>query len=265
MTLHLLKRAELSWKEGFSVVAPNSVMVPSSTCGRNASWGKKTRVSQRGRYPQQQLWITVYSTAIRGCAYSFIVLSYTDLSKLSCSDQQTYWKFKLPNYHVHDSVVCKQQHQQQKQNKQATTPPPPPTHTHTLKHVIFTCCNLLKRWISSMKRMVFLLSIILSFLATFTTSFTSLTPQVVAERKVNFVPCLLRATRAMIRARVVWWIGVLSWWKNNHSTIAILYQALWETQLCILYTWVAKPACSGILIMNSTPPFAGKFGNKVLL
>jgi len=43
-----------------------------------------------------------------------------------------------------------------------------------------TCCNLLKRWISSMKRIVFLLSMALSFLATFTTSFTSATPQVVA-------------------------------------------------------------------------------------
>ena len=198
------------------------------------------------------------------------ILSYTDLSKHSHA--QTSKHTESSNYQT--TMYMTQLYAKNNINNKTKTnkqqPPPPPhththTHTHTLKNVVFTCCNLLKRWISSMKRMVFLLSIILSFLATFTTSFTSLTPQVVAERKVNFVPCLLRATRAMIRARVVWWIGVLSWWKNNHSTIAILYQGLWEMQLCILYTWVVKPACSGILIMNSTPLFAGKFGNKVLL
>lgn len=37
-TLHRLSRAELTWKEGFSVVAPNKVMVPFSTWGRNASY-----------------------------------------------------------------------------------------------------------------------------------------------------------------------------------------------------------------------------------
>ena len=31
ITLHLLRRAEFNWKEGFSVVAPSNVMVPSST------------------------------------------------------------------------------------------------------------------------------------------------------------------------------------------------------------------------------------------
>ena len=38
MTLQRLKRALLSWNEGFSVVAPISVIVPFSTCGRKVSY-----------------------------------------------------------------------------------------------------------------------------------------------------------------------------------------------------------------------------------
>ena len=37
MTRQRLRRAALTWKEGFSVVAPIRVMVPHSTCGRNVS------------------------------------------------------------------------------------------------------------------------------------------------------------------------------------------------------------------------------------
>ena len=48
ITLHLLRRAELIWKEGFSVVAPNRVMVPSSTCGRKVSYMYVCTQSVRG-------------------------------------------------------------------------------------------------------------------------------------------------------------------------------------------------------------------------
>lgn len=37
ITRHRLRRAALTWKEGFSVVAPISVIVPHSTWGRNVS------------------------------------------------------------------------------------------------------------------------------------------------------------------------------------------------------------------------------------
>ena len=38
MTLQRLNRALLSWKDGFSVVAPINVIVPFSTCGRKVSY-----------------------------------------------------------------------------------------------------------------------------------------------------------------------------------------------------------------------------------
>ena len=72
-----------------------------------------------------------------------------------------------------------------------------------LEHTYGTCWSLLNLWTSSIKRMVFLLNMIFSFLATFTISLTSFTPAVVAESCTNFVLSFWWATLAMIRASVV--------------------------------------------------------------
>lgn len=48
-----------------------------------------------------------------------------------------------------------------------------------------TCCNLLNLWISSMNKIVFLLKLVHSFLATFATSFTSFIPAMVADSLTN--------------------------------------------------------------------------------
>lgn len=57
MTLHLLRSAELSWKEGFSVVAPSNMMVPSSTWVRNVSCRRNkvsgTQISWRAKVMQE--------------------------------------------------------------------------------------------------------------------------------------------------------------------------------------------------------------------
>lgn len=63
-TLHLLSRAEITWKDGFSVVAPIRVIVPHSTWGRKVSYRqadikgeKKTAVMERKkRDDNAHLW-----------------------------------------------------------------------------------------------------------------------------------------------------------------------------------------------------------------
>lgn len=65
-----------------------------------------------------------------------------------------------------------------------------------------SCCSLLNRCISSIKRIVFRLNFS-SFLATLTTSLTSLTPDMVAESLTNLRFCVALQRLAIIWANVV--------------------------------------------------------------
>lgn len=67
-----------------------------------------------------------------------------------------------------------------------------------------TCWDLLKRWISSMNRMVFLLHSRSSFCACFITSRTSLMDALVADRETNRAVPFFLLVLAIMWARVVW-------------------------------------------------------------
>ena len=102
----------------------------------------------------------LYSTAIGGCASLLhgycltLTLAYTlmlrpanlTLAYTLMLRPANVLKFQT-TMHLHDSVVCNNNiNNKSKTNKQQSPPPPHThTHTHTPKHVIFTCCNLLKR------------------------------------------------------------------------------------------------------------------------
>ncbi len=67
-----------------------------------------------------------------------------------------------------------------------------------------TCCNLLNLWISSMNITVSLLNIASSFLATFTASFTSFIPDVVADNFTTLFCWLFLQWDVIMLTKLVW-------------------------------------------------------------
>ena len=84
--------------------------------------------------------------------------------------------------------------------------------------LIHTCWSLLKRWISSMNNIVLRLKFCCSFLAIFTTSLTSLTPEDVADSLTKRVLLLrLLLWLAIMWAKVVWkqkYVSDVNWIPN---------------------------------------------------